>query len=222
MDKSKLLSVLLIIATNICSGQTVVTNYTHTQLVLQNYARRTLSESIQQSQTEKINSNLDNINKNLASVNLVKNQIYNSLVNVNEALKDGKTVLYMGQVISDIGKESSALLKVVKNHPQFAPFAERQAKEVVGQAIGILDDINTYIIGSNKELLMDYNARDEVLATLSYRLRLLRGALYSTRRSITWAVRAGLWKSLNPFQSWINQDKVIIDDIMRKQKALKL
>jgi len=202
-------------------GQQVVSNYTHTHLVAENTVRRLMSESMQQYGSKRIVSNLEDINKNFAKLIVARNQIYQSLVNVNEALKDGKTVIQMEQVLSDIVKERSELLRLVGQHPQFAPLAERQSREIVGQAIGILNDVNTYIIGSGGELLMDYNARDEMLMAFSHRLRLLRGAIYGTRISIMWAVRHGLWKSLNPFQNWINQDRAIMEDIMRKHKSFK-
>jgi len=196
-------------------GQQIVSNHTHTHLVWENTARRLMSEGMQQYGTNRIVSNLEDINKNFAKLIVARNQIYQGLVNVNEALKDGKTVVQMGQVLSDIVKERSELLRLVGRHPQFAPFAERQSREIVGQAIGVLNDVSTYIIGSGGELLMDYNARDEMLMAFSHRLRLLRGTIFM------WAVRHGLWKSLNPFQNWINQDRAIMEDIVRKQKSLK-
>jgi len=202
-------------------GQQIVSNYAHTRLVGENTARRLTSEAFQQYGSKRVVSNFEAINKNFAKLIAARAQIYQSLVNVNEALKDGKTVVQMGQVLSDIVRERSELLQLVGRHPQFAPFAERQSREIVGQAIGVLNDVSTYIIGSGGELLMDHNARDEMLMAFSHRLRLLRGAIYGTRISIMWAVRHGLWKSLNPFQNWINQDKMIMEDIMRKQKSLE-
>lgn len=222
----KILKITVIVICIFCSTKSnaqlvgVATNPTHTALVIQNSTRRMLSEQFQQKYAEDIKTNLDEINKNLAKVVFVKNQIYNSLVNVNEALKDGKVVLQMANDISAISQESTQLLVLAKDNPQFALFAEKKSKEAVGQALGVYNDVNTYILGDSKDLLMDYNARDELLIKVSQRLKLLRASLSSARRSMQWAIKAGLWQSLNPFQSWINQDKIIVEDIMRKYNGL--
>jgi len=192
----------------------------HFQAVTENQAMRMGMESYLTGQTGKVNDNLKNINLNVVKVLVTRELIYNSLVNVNEALKDGKEMIYIGKLLAEIGDESRLLLRMASENPQFAPFATKQARGIVMQAANIHDDINRYVLSGSKDLLMDHGTRDELLRTLSDRLKLLRAEIYGTRQAIYWAKMDGFWHRLNPFREWINQDRAIIEDIIWKAKYL--
>lgn len=188
----------------------------HFEAVTGNHVTRTVHEIFMQNDTKYIENNLDKINQNIAKVVLVKNQIYNSLVNVNEALKDGREIIYIGRLITEIADETKKLTQIAVGNPLFVAFAEKQAKGIVTQSLNIYNDINNFVLKGSKDLLMNYNTRDELLKTLTHRLQLLRAEIYTTRQAIYWAKMNGLWHNLNPFNDWINQDKEVISDIIWK------
>lgn len=192
----------------------------HYAAVTANNMYRMVHESIMTSQTENIKENLDKINQNVAKVVLVKNQIYNSLVNVNEALKDGKELIYITKLVREIADESSRLGQMAVGNPLFVAFAEKEARRVLTQSVNIFSDVNQYVLKSSKDLMMNYNTRDELLRSLTHRLKLLRAEIYWTGQIIYYAKLNGIWSSLNPFKNYINQDLSIIQDIIWKSKFL--
>lgn len=192
----------------------------HFQAVTENQAFRTASETLLTDNSEAIKDNLNKINQNIAKVVLVKNQIYNSLVNVNEALKDGKELLYITGLVKEIADESKELGKIAVGNPLFIAFAEQQARSVLTQSVDIFNEINQFVLKGGNDLLMNYNTRDELLRSLTHRLKLLRAEIFVTWQTIYYAKLNGLWSSLNPFKDYINQDLAIIQDIIWKAKSL--
>ena len=192
----------------------------HFQAVTENQAFRMAQELILTDRTDAVKENLNKINQNVAKVVLVKNQIYNSLVNVNEALKDGKELIYITRLVKEIAEESTELGKMAVGNPLFVAFAEKQARSVLTQSVNIFNEVNQYVLKGGNDLLMNYNTRDELLRSLTHRLKLLRAEIFVTWQTIYYAKLNGIWSSLNPFRDYINQDLSIIQDIIWKAKFL--
>jgi len=192
----------------------------HHRAVTANNAARMTSEDVMQRQTDIMAGYLKKTNLNLAKVLATKKLVYDGLANVNEALKDGREIAHIGRLVAEITDESAKLLRIAAESPQFAAFARKQAVGIVRQALNIREDIDRYVLSGNGELLMDHNTRDELLRTLSDRLKLLRAEIYQTRQIIYWARMDGIWRSLSPFREWENRDREIMEDIIWKAKYL--
>lgn len=192
----------------------------HYQAVTENHLMRMVAENSLEQQTDKINENINSINKNLAKVIATKNLIYNSLFEINEVIKDGMEVKYIGQLLLDIKNEADGLFALTKDSPQYNVFAVSYGKRIYTTSLSLYDDVRTMVLTKNKDLLMNYNSRDELLKKVVYKLQLLRAELYGARTSIYWAKMNGMWNTLNPFQSWINQDKYLINAIIINSKQL--
>lgn len=192
----------------------------HFNAVTENNVMRMTAEVALEKQTNKINENVNTINKNLAKVVATKNLIYNSLYEVNEVIKDGKEVKYIGQLLLDIKKEADGLFALTKDSPQYNVFAVSYGKRIYTTSLTLYEDVRTMVLTSNKDILMNYNSRDELLKKVVYKLQLLRAELYGARTSIYWAKMNGMWNTLNPFKSWINQDMYLINSIIINSKQL--
>lgn len=193
----------------------------HYAAVTANQLTRMTAETILTNQTEKIKDNIETINKNMLKVVATKDLIYRSLTEVNEALKDGREIKYIGTLITDIYDESKELLLLAKEAPQYSIFAERGAQNVKQQSIELFNEITRFVNKGGRDAMMNYNTRDELLRNITHRLQLLRAEIYLMRQAMYWAKMHGLWNSLNPFADWINQDRLVISDILYKAKTLK-
>ncbi|WP_227411559.1 hypothetical protein [Cruoricaptor ignavus] len=60
--------------------------------------------------------------------------------------------------------------------------------------------------------------RYRLLEEINYDLRMLNIYLLSIQLALERADRLGFWKSLNPFQGYINTDKNIVENIMQQYK----
>lgn len=189
--------------------------------VTENQFMRLSYESMHISNTANIKEKMDNINTNVAKIVLIRNQIYNSLVNVNEALKSGKEMKFIIKIVKEISDECVELGKMAIGNPLYVAFAENCARNAMTQSISIFNDINQMILKEGGGLLMDYNSRDFLLRNLTRRLQLLRAEIYMANQTIYYAKLNGFWNTLNPFKDIINSDRMIIKEIINRSKLLK-
>lgn len=192
----------------------------HYAIVTENQTARMLSENILKDQTEKVNKNIEDINTNVAKVVLVKDMVYKYLTEVNEVLKDGRQMKYIITLLDDIIEESSLAVKDVADAPQYAVFTINSVETIRFQAVSVFSEISRLINKGGVEAMMDNATRDEILTEIVVRLRIMRGALFGIRNSIKWAKLRGFWTTLNPFKTWINQDRLIINRIVRDYNYL--
>lgn len=189
--------------------------------VIENQFMRLSYESMHISNTANIKEKMDNINTNVAKIVLIRNQIYNSLVNVNEALKSGKEMKFIIKIVKEISDECVELGEMAVGNPLYVAFAENCARNAMTQSISIFNDINQMILKEGGGLLMDYNSRDFLLRNLTRRLQLLRAEIYMANQTIYYAKLNGFWTTLNPFKDIINSDRMIIKEIINRSKLLK-
>lgn len=189
--------------------------------VTENQFMRLSYESMHISNTANIKEKMDNINTNVAKIVLIRNQIYNSLVNVNEALKSGKEMKFIIKIVKEISDECVELGKMAVGNPLYVAFAENCARNAMTQSISIFNDINQMVLKEGGGLLMDYNSRDFLLRNLTRRLQLLRAEIYMANQTIYYAKLNGFWNTLNPFKDIINSDRMIIKEIINRSKLLK-
>lgn len=189
--------------------------------VTENQFMRLSYESMHISNTANIKEKMDNINTNVAKIVLIRNQIYNSLVNVNEALKSGKEMKFIIKIVKEISDECVELGKMAVGNPLYVAFAENCARNAMTQSISIFNDINQMVLKEGGGLLMDYNSRDFLLRNLTRRLQLLRAEIYMANQTIYYAKLNGFWNTINPFKDIINSDRMIIKEIINRSKLLK-
>ena len=197
-------------------------DYNHFTSFMINQNARMAAEGILIRQTDSIKGNIDQINTNLLQLVAARTIIHNSLAEVNELFKDGRVMSYMTGLVSDILSEASQISKMAAQDPEIVIFASESVNSIKMQALELYEEISTFINAGGAQAMMNNGTRDELLRKITQRLQLLRGSLFALRNNLYWKRMYGLWNSLNPFSSWVNQDKRIIDQIIREAKTLPL
>ncbi|MCL4638329.1 MAG: hypothetical protein M5Z89_05000 [Olivibacter sp.] len=187
----------------------------HYATVTANQSMRMINEGILKNQTTKIRENIESINTNVAKFVLIKDMVHRYLTDVNDVLKDGRQMKYIISLVDDIISESQMAINDVSDAPQYAVFTTNSVQSIRFQSLMIFSEISRLINKGGAEALMDNATRDEILTEITIRLRIMRGALFGIRNAIKWAKLRGFWNTLNPFRSWINQDRMIINRIVR-------
>lgn len=199
----------------------VVNDPKHTATVLLNNSYRVASEIELKNETQTIMSNTNKIRDNVAKLLAAKAIVYRSLTQVNEALKDGREVKYIGSLVTDIFKLSSSITGTVFDDPEMALVANKATSDMKVQAVELYSEIAGFIAREGKDAMMDMAKRDQLLRTITQRLEIMRGVLYGLERNIYWAGVFGVWNTINPFASYISYDKLLIDDIMFNINTIK-
>ena len=217
---NKILLLLLLFVAKISIAQRVVFDRAHFNIINENSMIRNTAELTHNQYLNKINTSLDDINVNVGSVVIAQNLIYSGLANVNSALKNGLAVKDMAYIIADIIKYSAQMVKMAKNEPYLLLFAEEMARTTKGRAITLVNEVSGFVLKEGSNILMDYNSRDLLVRHITQELQLLSGLTYGAWKAMYWAKVNGVFKFLNPFASFVNQDKSIVNDIIRKSKYL--
>lgn len=202
-------------------AQTVVFDRNHFNIVNENGAARSATEVSHQSNLNKVSDRLEDININLSAVVLVQQMVYQSLIQVNQALKSGLTVRQILQVGDEILVESNRMLEAAAGDPWLLLFAKDVSRQVKGRAMNLAGEVSGFVLKEGQNVLMDFERRDALLRKILLELRVIRALTYSMYRSVYWAKINGVLKSANPYRSFINQDLRLADDIIFQYNNLK-
>jgi hypothetical protein len=202
-------------------AQNVVVDPWHTSTVITNGAVRSAAESAHDRYLQKINTNVNDLNTNISSVVLAQTMIYNGQANVNSALKDGLQVKNMATIITDIVSYIDQSITLAKRDPALLAFTSGIAAEMRTRSTTMISDVSGYILKSGNNVLADYNARDKLLHDITVQLQILDGLAYGMWRAMYWAKERGIIAALNPFNAYINQDKLIVGQIIQNAKYLR-
>ncbi|MBS1526132.1 MAG: hypothetical protein JST19_10815 [Bacteroidetes bacterium] len=186
-----------------------------------NQAVRMTAEETHNHYLGKISDNVEDLNTNVGSVVLAQNMIYNALANVNSALKNGLEVKHMATVSSDMISYLDQAIQLAKSDPYLLLAASDIAKEMKVRALGLVTEVSNYVLKSGNNVLADYNSRDQLLKKVSNTLQILDGLAYGTWRAMFWAKQRGIFYTLNPWQDFINKDRLFVDRIISNAKYLR-
>ena len=203
------------------SAQEYVFDPSYFESVTYNGVARSSAEETHNNYLGKINNNLNTINLNVASVVTAQTIIYNALANVNSALKDGIAVKNMTVTVTDMLSYLNQCLALAKSQPYLLLFAQNIEQQMQTRAIALVSNVSGFVLKSGDNVLADYNARDQLLRKVTEQLEIMDSLAYGAWRAMFWAQQRGLIASINPYQSFINKDKLFVSQIIGNAKYLQ-
>jgi len=204
-----------------CFAQRVVFDRNHFNIVNENGAVRLAAENTHNSYLNTINNRLDDINVNLSSVVLVQNMILSSLSQVDGALRHALAVRQIGEICNDIYSESDELAEMARGNPALLLFAEDVGRQLKDRGLRLATEVSSFVLKEGENVLMDFDKRDGLLKKIALELRVMRALIFSMKKSMYWARVNGILKTANPFRFYMNQDKWMVDELIRKYNLLK-
>lgn len=224
MNRTIFLTAFLLLFSALCHAQSYVTiiyDSKHLAIVGENAAVRSAAEATHGSYLGTIKDRLDDINLNVSSVVIVQDMIHRALTEVDQALRTGLTVRQIGQISAEIIHECNLMVQTAKDAPHLLLFAEDVARQMKNRGVNLAAEVSEFVLREGQNVLMDYEKRDALLRKIVLELRVMRALAYSMHRSMFWAKFNGIFRTLNPYQQFINRDKRMVDDIIYKINMLK-
>ncbi len=200
---------------------TIVYDAKHLAIVGENAAVRSAAELTHHEYLKTINNRLDDININLSSVLMVQRMIHGALTEVDQALKSGLMLKQVGSISTEIIGECSSILEAAKGSPHLLLFAEDVTMQMKDRGIRLVSEVSDFVLKEGSNVLMDFEKRDALLAKILLELRVMRALCFSVHRAMYWAKLRGILPLLNPFQSFINRDRQLVDQIIFQYNLLK-
>ena len=174
------------------------------------------------------NNNLSLISKGqlaitgqLTIVNKLQNDILTGLNQVASVINNLETIKDIADCGSDIVRDVEQSIILAKSDPVLLLFAEQGARDFQTRAVALAADVSAFVLKGGNSNLMDSGERGKLLNHIAAEMRILCGIAYGMDRAMYWAKMNGIWRSLNPWATWQNEDVRIANDVITNAKYLK-
>jgi hypothetical protein len=157
----------------------------------------------------------------LVIVNKLQNDIYKGLSQVASVVNNLTTIKEIADCGSDIVTDVEQAAVLAKSDPVLLLFAEQGAREFETRAVTLAADVSAFVLKGGGSNLMDSGERGKLLNHIETEMQILRGIAYGMQRAMYWAKMRGIWASLNPWETWKNEDVQIANDVINNAKYLK-
>ncbi|MNQ75611.1 hypothetical protein D3C85_904130 [compost metagenome] len=164
---------------------------------------------------------MKDIQLNLTGVILTEQLIYASLTQVENGLKGAYALRQIAELSLEIIAESKEVLDAARFSPALLLFAQTNCQQLEGRGVKLVQEVSTVVMREGENLLMDYASRDALLKKISLELKTIRALLYSIKKCMYWAKVNGMLQTANPFKSFINTDKRMVENLLLNYKTLK-
>src|SRR5690606_3474375 len=168
---------------------------------------------------QKIRNGQTFVQAQLQTANNLHERFLKGLCELSGVVNDALVIARIYEVSSDIVGELQDAVRVPAQYPHYAIFASRAINNFRQRSINLSGDVARVITGGENNL-MDSGERHRLLGEILIELRLMRGAAFGISSSIKRAVQLGFFRSMNPFQTWVNQDAQVIRRILKDAAAV--
>ncbi|RKW12078.1 MAG: hypothetical protein D8H93_16130 [Capnocytophaga sp.] len=157
------------------------------------------------------------ISAQVTLVKKVQDKVYKGLSEAGGTIQNAIQVKNIGEEIKQCAEYSKNISQLVERHPQYAIFGAKATQRCYEQTLKIANEMSN-ILADGETNLATAGDRYRVLDNIEQQVRMLKIYLISVQLALENAEYAGFWKSINPFQGYIDTDKDIIQNIMKKFK----
>src|SRR5690606_7712659 len=98
--------------------------------------------------------------------------------------------------------------------PHLLLFAQDVARQMKSRGVNLASEVSEFVLQEGRNVLMAYEKRDALLSKILLELRVVRALAYSMHQSMYWAKFNGIFRTINPYHQFINQDKRLDDMII--------
>jgi hypothetical protein len=157
----------------------------------------------------------------LTLINDLQSKILKGLNQVASVINNITTIRDISECGADIARDVEASMTLAKSDPALLLFAEQGARDFESRAASLAADVGAFVLKGGNNNLMDSGERAKLLNHIAQQMRILRGIAYGMDRAMYWAKMNGVFRSLNPWAQWQNEDVRIANDVLNSAKYLK-
>jgi len=161
------------------------------------------------------------VSAQLVVVNNLQSRIYQGLSQVASIINNLNTFKEIADCGIDIVKDVESAVTLARSNPALLLFAEQGARDFQTRAAVLAADVGAFVLKGGNDNLMDSGERGKLLNHIATQMRILRGIAYGMNRAMYWARVNGVFRSLNPWATWQNQDVRIATEVLNNAKYLK-
>jgi oligoendopeptidase F len=154
----------------------------------------------------------------LGVIQQVQEKIFQSLSNVDDAIKNGKALFYISKKIPLIFTNLQKSVVAAVGKPYSLVLVSNQIPIFTVRLTNLTSYLNQQVLGTDENILMDQAARDRFVRNVYDEINVLYQLSNSMYRTIESANFQDAVNKIVPFQTYINIDNAIIQDILFRFK----
>jgi len=184
--------------------------------ITKNQAVRLVSNESFLNSYEKQRKLYDDVNQKIAQVIAIQQFIYDKLVNVNMAIKQGKRMYYLSRTFVQIGQNAGDVYQLTTQYPQYAVLLTRFYQAATEELLKMQSELAQDILNENNDFLMDPYDREKLIRNLSTRAQMINGYLICIKVRLKNAKDIPYIYQIPKINTYVNLDKMIVSDILRQ------
>lgn len=153
------------------------------------------------------------VSTQMVIANNIQNHVLTGLTEVSGTLKNGTQVVGIYSEINKCINYANDILNLTVIHPQYAVFGVKASQKCYEEALALTTEVSE-LLQPGRLNLATAGDRYKLLFAVSQKVKMLKIWLLSIKLNLERAARLGFWRSINPFQGYINTDKNIVENIM--------
>ena len=124
-------------------------------------------------------------------------------------------------IVSEIIDQQKKVIGIASENPMLLPLAIDAEREITGKAVQLARYLTALFISIGELNQMKASDRRILYGHVIGELRLIAGASRGLASSMYYSSRKKLLESLNPFAGFINEDRRIVENILRQLEEFK-
>ncbi|MDY0930703.1 hypothetical protein [Chryseobacterium sp. CFBP8996] len=188
--------------------------------ITKNQAVRLASNEAFLNSYEKQKELYDDVNRKIAQVIAIQQFIYDKLVNVNMAIKQGKKMYYLSKTFADIGNNAGEVYQLTTKYPQYAVLLTRFYQGATEELIKMQAELAEEILREDNDFLMDPYDREKLIRNISTKAQMINGYLICIKIRLKNAKDLPYIYQIPKINTYVNLDKMIVSDIIQQFKYI--
>ncbi|WP_210150715.1 hypothetical protein [Chryseobacterium scophthalmum] len=188
--------------------------------ITKNQAVRLASNEAFLNSYEKQKEMYDDVNRKIAQVIAIQQFIYDKLVNVNMAIKQGKRMYYLSKTFAEIGNNAGEVYQLTTKYPQYAVLLTRFYQGATEELIKMQAELTEEILREDNDFLMDPYDREKLIRNISTKAQMINGYLICIKIRLKNAKEIPYIYQIPKINTYVNLDKMIVSDIIQQFKYI--
>lgn len=207
----------ILIVTGAKAQRTVV----HTDLIPRIHANTEYKVLMNKAYEDKLNQVKEDREKTLAyatTIEQVQQKIFNSLTNVDAAVRNGKTMLYISKKIPEIFDNLTEASQLAAGKPFLATIAADQAQVITERVVKLQKYLSDFVLKDDARTLINPTDRAKFVYEVYQNIQIIESMSSALVRTFKMYNLQDAVNKVVPFQTYKNVDKILIQDIVNKVK----
>lgn len=154
----------------------------------------------------------------MIAANAIQEKVLKGLTEVSGTVSNGIQVMNIYADVNRCLEYAKQVTVLVKDKPQYAVFGAKSTEKVYQTGVELTTEVSQ-LLKPGELNLATAGDRYKLLLAIHEKVKSLELWIYSIKYTIQRAIDVGFWRSINPFQGYINTDKSIVQNIMQKYKG---